>query len=252
MSLVSQGQTGATMLNISFSLPKNRVRISYAQRRYGAASIGRLTISVVKRKPSPKSIFGVLESLQNVRAGSRTSRLIRILLGRINLKSIVGRNLAIIALASGLLVPGASAMSQQEPQTNVLPLQDAKITTQVKIRYPTEKVRINQGYSYFHWGLDLGGNLGDSVYPVMAGTVEQVEQSKFAYGNSILVDHGSGLKSLYAHLHTINIQVGDNVYTKEPIGQVGSTGYSTGPHLHLEVYKNSRAVDPRSVLETQN
>lgn len=248
MSLMSNGATGATMLNISFNLPKNRVRISYAQRRYGQTSIGRLTISVVKRKPSPRSIFGVLETLQSVRAGSRTSRLIRIVLGRINLKSVVGRNLSILALASGLLVPGASAIGQQEPQTNVLPLQDTQVTTQVKIRYPLEKVRINQGYSYFHWGLDLGGNLEDPVYPIMAGTVEQVDQSKFAYGNSILVDHKNGLKSLYAHLHSINVQVGDNVYTKEPIGQVGSTGHSTGPHLHLEVYKNGHTVDPRSVL----
>ncbi|MGI5854030.1 MAG: M23 family metallopeptidase [Bacillota bacterium] len=68
------------------------------------------------------------------------------------------------------------------------------------------------------------------------------------YGLSIVVDHGGGLKTRYAHLSKIYVKVGQKVKTGEKIGAVGSTGNSTGPHLHFEVIKNGKTVNPLNYL----
>ena len=67
-----------------------------------------------------------------------------------------------------------------------------------------------------------------------------------AYGNFVIVDHGNGISSCYAHMqdNSLKVEVGDKVLQGQPIGKVGSTGYSTGPHLHFEVRVNGETVDP--------
>ena len=67
-------------------------------------------------------------------------------------------------------------------------------------------------------------------------------------GNIVVIDHGDGLKSLYAHMGKIEVGVGNTVDTKTAIGTVGLTGHTTGPHVHLEIYDHDVAVNPASVL----
>lgn len=94
-----------------------------------------------------------------------------------------------------------------------------------------------------HTGLDLGAPRGTDVYVTANGTV--VENSyKGAYGNQILVDHGFGYKTRYAHLSKSFVRPGQVVRRGETIGEVGSTGRSTGPHLHYEVIYMGNVVDP--------
>jgi len=94
-----------------------------------------------------------------------------------------------------------------------------------------------------HTGMDIASNQGTAVYACDAGTVVLASWNG-GYGNCIMIDHGNGYKTLYGHLSVISVSNGQTVSQGETIGQVGSTGNSTGPHLHLEVYKNGSRIDP--------
>jgi murein DD-endopeptidase MepM/ murein hydrolase activator NlpD len=95
-----------------------------------------------------------------------------------------------------------------------------------------------------HWGLDFTASTGTNVYSSGNGKVVAIEQKRWGYGNCIVVDHGYGYKSRYAHLSAFNVKLGDIVTRGEIIGYVGSTGKSTAPHLHYEVEKNGKKVNP--------
>ena len=71
-------------------------------------------------------------------------------------------------------------------------------------------------------------------------------------GNIVIVDHGDGLKSLYAHMGNIYVSVGNEVNPETPLGTVGMTGRTTGPHVHLEIYDKDVAVNPGSILPEAN
>ena len=94
-----------------------------------------------------------------------------------------------------------------------------------------------------HNGMDIAANSGTTVYAADSGQVVLAEWYG-GYGNCIMIDHGNGYKTLYGHLSYIGVSAGQNVSRGANIGQVGSTGNSTGPHLHFEVYKNGTRVDP--------
>ncbi len=94
-----------------------------------------------------------------------------------------------------------------------------------------------------HNGMDIAANSGTTVYAADGGKVVLAEWYG-GYGNCIMIDHGNGYKTLYGHLSYIGVTAGQIVNKGVNIGQVGSTGNSTGPHLHFEVYKNGTRVDP--------
>lgn len=122
------------------------------------------------------------------------------------------------------------------------------IKTEKHIQYPLGRVQVNQGYSFFHPGIDFEGITGEAVLPIMAGEVEMVQYSNFAYGNAVIIRHGENYSSLYAHLSKIYVEKGQKVDLKTIIGEVGSTGRSTGDHLHLEIRENGRQINPFSML----
>ena len=131
-------------------------------------------------------LFSDLSQLGSIRSGNKLSRIARHLLEHANIKAILGGNITLMIVTTGLLVPGSVA--HEEPvETLVLPGFPTQIATEVKIRYPVEKVKLNQGFSYFHWGVDLDGEIGDPVYPIEKGKVESREFSRFGYGNSIII-----------------------------------------------------------------
>jgi murein DD-endopeptidase MepM/ murein hydrolase activator NlpD len=82
----------------------------------------------------------------------------------------------------------------------------------------------------------------------MKGVIIKTENNWFGYDKMIVVSHGPDFESLYANLSQINVKVGDSVTTDTVIRLSGSTGRSTGPHLHLEVHQDGKAIDPGSIL----
>ena len=96
----------------------------------------------------------------------------------------------------------------------------------------------------FHYGMDFTASTGTEIYATGDGVVEVVKTSMRGYGKKIIIDHGFGFKTLYAHLSGFNVRKGKKVKRGEVIGFVGSTGTSTAPHLHYEVLKNGKKVNP--------
>lgn len=104
------------------------------------------------------------------------------------------------------------------------------------------------GGAAFHAGLDFRGPIGAPIYAAAAGTVSYAGV-RAGYGNCVEVSHGNGLLTRYAHMSRIESHIGQAVKPGEVIGRIGSTGRSTGPHLHFEVRINDQAVNPRPFLE---
>jgi len=96
----------------------------------------------------------------------------------------------------------------------------------------------------FHAGMDFTAPSGTDIYATGNGTVAAVLSSMRGLGNHIIIDHGFGLKSIYAHLDRFNVRVGQKVERGDVIGFVGSTGMSVAPHLHYEIQLNGTNVDP--------
>ncbi len=103
------------------------------------------------------------------------------------------------------------------------------------------------GSSDFHTGLDLGAPAGAAVRAAGGGRVVRAESSS-GYGNMVVIDHGGGLESRYAHLAGFSVKAGDLVQPGDVVGQVGSTGRVTGPHLHFEVRRDGQPVDPANEI----
>lgn len=99
----------------------------------------------------------------------------------------------------------------------------------------------------FHAGMDIDGERGDQVIAPANGVVIEAGW-KGGYGNMIEIDHGNGLKTRYGHLSKIEVQVGDTLTRGQLMAFVGSTGRSTGPHLHYELRLNDRPINPRRFL----
>ena len=106
------------------------------------------------------------------------------------------------------------------------------------------------GYARMHNGLDFKAGYGTPIYSVTDGTVAYAGR-KGGYGNFVQINHGGGLASGYGHMSRFAVSSGTRVRRGQIIGYVGSTGLSTGPHLHYELYRGGRAVNPMSVKFTQ-
>lgn len=114
--------------------------------------------------------------------------------------------------------------------------------------------RTASGYGYrlhpiykimkFHQGMDYTAPIGTPVYAAGNGTVEQIVRSRRGSGNKIVISHGYGFKTVYAHLNDIDVRQGREVSRGDVIGTVGNSGLSAGPHLHYEVLFNGEAVNP--------
>jgi murein DD-endopeptidase MepM/ murein hydrolase activator NlpD len=114
--------------------------------------------------------------------------------------------------------------------------------------------RLSSGFGYridpvykmvkFHPGLDFTAPQGTPIYATADGTIETAGNLGNGYGNHVVVNHGYSYKTLYGHMSRLKAKRGQNVKRGEVIGYVGSTGKSTGPHLHYEVFKGKKRLDP--------
>lgn len=176
----------------------------------------------------------------------------------------------ILALAIAFVIAGnlASFLKKKEPEIKVngVPIlvadkaeakkpDEAQISAAVVTRRspfefsrPVKSGYLSQGYRFYHPAYDIATDLGAEINPLGSGVVEFSGMVVDGKGNIVVVDHGDGLKSLYAHMGRINVRPGDMVNTSTNMGSVGLTGRTTGPHVHLEIYDGGALVNPGNVL----
>ena len=223
------------MLSLSLYLPKHRLQIQISKRR---------SPLVLKEEALEK-----IETLKKIRRGSKVSRLFRHLFEQKRIKAILGTNLILLALLVSIFGSKTSALASiPEELTTLSPGVIEMVTTKVGIRPPLDEVKISQGFSSYHPATDFDGLTGDPVYPIMKGKIEATIFARFALGYHIIINHGNGLNSVYAHLSEIEVQAGEEVETDRVIGRVGATGRAFGDHLHLEVIDNGRYLNPSILL----
>ncbi len=179
------------------------------------------------------------------------SRNLRPILEKKSLRTRLGIFIAAFTLALALISPRPVVSDYSPPVLEVVSLspQAVELTTQQGVRYPLDrKMIVNQGFHSWHLGVDLEGDTGDSVHPIMKGRIATINSQSKAYGNHIIIDHGQGLSSLYAHLSRVDVHVDQPVTIDDVIGRVGSTGHSSGSHLHLEVIDQGQPINPLSLF----
>lgn len=145
---------------------------------------------------------------------------------------------AYVVVAGGKRLPSGACPSVQVP-----PLGTGSFIWPVNSRW-----RSGYDFTAYHPGVDFAGRLGDPVYAADAGTVVYAGWSTVGYGNLIVLDHGNGYQTYYAHLSAIFVGCGQQVAKGATIGLVGSTGRSTGPHLHFEIRGPGGFVNPWRAL----
>ena len=99
------------------------------------------------------------------------------------------------------------------------------------------------GKRAWHNGIDIAGSAGTSVIAIASGIVT-FSGEKSGYGKMVEINHGGGVVTRYAHHRRLSVATGELVKNGQKIGEMGSSGRSTGPHVHYEIYKNERSIDP--------
>jgi LysM repeat protein len=161
-----------------------------------------------------------------------------------------------LQVGSTLFVPEGKPYYAPVPQTKTALAPVKKIFEPVeipvglgdKMLWPTTTHRISQYFSWRHTGLDIDGDFGDPVWAAEAGTVTTSVCLVRSYGCHVIIDHGNGKSTLYGHFQKIYVKVGQKVAKGEVLGEEGSTGWSTGSHLHFEVRINGKKYNPLNYI----
>jgi len=190
----------------------------------------------------------MIQNQPQKRTSHPLSKLFRPMFEKRSLKAALGGVISITTLASGMFVlPGDQTILAS---ANIQPF-DEKIVIETKrslVTVISENTGVSQEFHLGHPGLDITATLGSKIHPLKDGVVVLMSITRWDYGRSVVVDHGNGMQTRYAHMGKIFVEEGDKVTTDMVVGEVGLTGKTTGPHLHIEVLKNGRAVNPRSYL----
>lgn len=171
--------------------------------------------------------------------------------------------LAVVVIANAGITEVASALAAINPITHRVEVKDAngKVIAELEAStvwpvkgYISEEFGVpHMPWQPYHTGIDIAnpsGRIGDPVTPFMAGTVITTPELTTSFGKHVIIDHGNGITSLYGHLSQITTQKGAVVKPGDVIGLEGSTGASTGSHVHFEIRLFSIPVNPHTFMAT--
>ncbi|MFA6106177.1 MAG: peptidoglycan DD-metalloendopeptidase family protein [Patescibacteria group bacterium] len=144
--------------------------------------------------------------------------------------------------------PSYSGISVLKDLGKIIKPGNSKPISGNKMNWPTAGYRITQYYSWRHTAVDIANKIGTPIYAADAGTIEFIGWGT-GYGNQIVIDHGGGKKTRYAHLSKFFTKKGQQVSKGETIGAMGSTGWSTGSHLHFEIIINGTKYNPLNYIK---
>ena len=165
---------------------------------------------------------------------------------------LFGLPLAGLATALSVVISPTAAFDYNLTQSSNVASEVVVVTTKAQYQFPLEStLGMSQGYHGFHPGVDLRAPRGTAVYAMDEGVVIEVEKVKVGYGHFVRIAHNGTMSTLYAHLDQVEVRSGDKVERGETIGNVGMTGWTTGPHLHFEVYIGNKTVSPLGFIGYQ-
>lgn len=148
-----------------------------------------------------------------------------------------------------------SLASQPKPTANTATYGDdelppaSDLSANTKFLWPTLSHRITQYFSWVHTGLDIGDKVVNPIYAADDGKVQISGWNSGGYGNYVIINHGNGLQTVYGHASKLLVKTGEVVTRGQVIALIGSTGRSTGPHLHLEVRLNGTRKNPINYIK---
>ncbi len=183
----------------------------------------------------------------------------------------VGPGESLSRIASTYEVPVYAILDANDLDTDVLQVGDTLFVPGARmatddyllaigelLSWPVRSFRLTSGFGMradpitrqwrMHNGIDLANAIGTPVLAARSGRVVHVEPNSGTYGHLIILDHGNGIRTLYAHLDSFSVSAGQWVTTGQMIGRMGNTGRSTGPHVHFSVIRNGRWIDPMGQL----
>lgn len=157
---------------------------------------------------------------------------------------------ATLTVGNNLIVPGGRIKITQPVQPRATTVLPSAPKSNFGMIWPTTVRKITQYYWWKHPGIDIGGGnkgIGLPIFAVDAGVVEYAGWGT-GYGNQVVINHGNGIKTRYAHANRIFVEKGQQVEQGFVIMEMGNSGWSTGPHLHFEIYISGRRVNPLSYV----
>jgi len=160
-----------------------------------------------------------------------------------------GVGIALVAVVTAIFlahnlsnIGGSVVLAVGTPQATIDASTVASVQTPIIYEYES------RGFSWFHAGADLVAPIGTPVYPIMNGVVETVAYDPLGFGNHVILKHDLGYESIYGHLAYAEVKEGEKVNLNTELGKSGSTGFSTGPHLHIEIHLNGVPVNPADIV----
>lgn len=154
-----------------------------------------------------------------------------------------------LAIGQTVIVPdGVMPAATVAPRTRQMTPNAGTVTASGQFVWPSYGT-ITQRFSWYHPGLDIANSTGTSNVAADSGSVIYAGWDGTGYGNMVLIDHGNGYRTRYGHLSQISVISGQTVGRGQLIGKMGSTGRSTGPHTHFEIYLNGVRVNPLNYLK---
>jgi murein DD-endopeptidase MepM/ murein hydrolase activator NlpD len=201
---------------------------------------------------SPQGVFHRVEAGQTLWRIARAYALPQEELRRVNGLDDSAR----LEVGQELFIPGATAVLEVPPYPSPLPLVPipaprafAPSTRDAGFEWPVAGGRV---VSYFgarrrthrHAGVDIAGDRGQVILAARAGTVTFSGRTRTGYGNLVILDHGNGIETLYAHDQDLLVRIGDTVEKGQPVAHLGRSGNATTPHCHFEIRKDRVPVDP--------
>lgn len=160
-----------------------------------------------------------------------------------------------IRIGDEIFIPGGSKLPSYVPPAVAKTIRSyvgappaSAAPSGTRLQWPTTTTKITQYFSWRHTGVDIASRQSPPIFAAEGGTVVRAQTSGWngGYGHNIIIDHGNGLQTLYGHMATLFVTVGDTVTRGQTIGIMGNTGRSTGPHVHFEVRINGVRVNPLS------
>lgn len=179
------------------------------------------------------------------------SSLVRKVIDKTRYKKLVAANIMVAGVVFNTLSSPSHAFDYRVTSNLAVRPSEVAVSPKTETKFVNPVVMpigVSQGYHTFHPGIDVRAPKGSPVVAALEGMVVEVSRSNVGYGYYVRMAHEGTVSTLYAHLNSVEVETGERVSKGKKVGTVGTTGWTTGPHLHFEIYEGTKPLNPASVI----